>query len=133
MSTIPILFARNFLSQPYALLPLLPRVILTALSYLSVFVFAFGLIRMMRQGTKDARGYAILSLGTVSGYVLFRAGERLAAHEAEGLWLKIASLPASLVILLHLLTIGGAVFSLLGIIQFFQDALIYGLTVIILG
>ncbi len=117
MSTIPILFARNFLSQPYALLPLLPRVILTALSYLSVFVFAFGLIRMMRQGTKDAGGYAILSLGTVSGYVLFRAGERLAAHEAAGLWLKIASLPASLVILLHLLTIGGAVFSLLGIIQ----------------
>ena len=56
MSTIPIFFARSFLSQPYALLPLLPRVILTALSYLSVFVFAFGLIRMMRQGTKDARG-----------------------------------------------------------------------------
>ena len=117
MSTIPIFFARSFLSQPYALLPLLPRVILTALSYLSVFVFAFGLIRMMRQGTKDAWGYAILSLGTVLGYVLFRAGERLAAHEAAGLWLKIASLPASLVILLHLLTIGGAVFSLLGIIQ----------------
>ena len=69
----------SFLARPYSALPLPVRAAFTLAAFLSVFVYAFGLIRLIRQGRREAWLYLVLSAGAVSGFLLYETGARLAA------------------------------------------------------
>ena len=105
----------------YASLPPVARELLALSLYLSVYVYAMGLVRMARQGRRDVLPYAAVSFGLLLDLFAFTFAtwelNPYGSGRYEAVFVRLRALPAPLVLALMLGLTGGAVFSLRHVLE----------------